>query len=70
MTTSMSSLFQAGLFCKYDFLVTAVKHLKLKTTSLGISTTWSTILSLSKLTEILENLSTFKLSKNQQYQQV
>ena len=38
MTTSMSSLFQAGSFCKYDFLVTAVKHLTLKTTSLGIST--------------------------------
>ena len=38
MTTSMSSLFQAGLFRKYDFLVTAVKHLTLKTTSLGIST--------------------------------
>ena len=54
MTTSMSSLFQAGLFRKYDFLVTAVKHLTLKTTSLWIST------------EILENLSTFKLSKNQQ----
>ena len=66
MTTSMSSLFQAGLFRKYDFLLTAVKHLTLKTTSLGISTMWSTILSPSKLTEILENLSTFKLSKKQQ----
>ena len=47
MTNSISSLFQAGLFRKYDFLVSQFKTFK--TTSLKISKMWSTIFSLSKL---------------------
>ena len=43
MTTSTSSLFQAGLFRNYDFILSHLKQLKLKTKSLGVSKMWSTI---------------------------
>ena len=50
MTTSMSSLFQAGLFCKYYFVVSSqLKHLTPKTRSLGISKMWSNIFLLKNL---------------------
>ena len=37
MTTSISSLFQAGLYRKYYCVVSQLTHLTPKTTSLGIS---------------------------------
>ena len=66
MTTSISSLFNAGLFNKHNCVVSQLKHLALKTTSLGISKMWSTSFKLSKLTEILGHLSKFQFIKNQQ----
>ena len=66
MTTSISSLFQAGLFCKHYFLESQLKHLTPKTTSLGISKMWSFIFSPLKLAEKLGNLSRFQFIKNQQ----
>ena len=36
MTTSILSFFHTGLFRKFNFLVSQLKHLTLKTTSLGI----------------------------------
>jgi len=41
MTTSISSLFQAGLFRNYNFEVSELNILTSKTTSLGISQMWS-----------------------------
>ena len=66
MLTSISSLFQAGLIRKYNFVGSQLKYLTLKTTSLEISKMWSTIFSPLKLTEILGSLSRFLLIKNQQ----
>ena len=43
MTTSTLSLFLAGLLLKYNFVVSRLKHLTPKTTSLGNSKMWSTI---------------------------
>jgi len=43
MTTSISSLFQAGLFYKNYFVVSNLKHLTPKTPSLEISKIWCTI---------------------------
>ena len=43
MTTSTSPLFQAGLFRKYDIVLSHLKQLQLKTKSLGISKMWSSI---------------------------
>ena len=60
MTTSLSSLFHAGLFSKHNFVVSQFKHLTPKTTSLEISKMWSIIFSASKLSEILRNLSRFQ----------
>ena len=58
MMTSISSLFQAGLFRKYDFKVSQLKYLTPKTIGLGISKMWSlTTFSPSKLTEICSNSS-------------
>ena len=37
MTTSISPLFQVGLFCKFNCVVFQLKHLTPKTSSLGIS---------------------------------
>ena len=53
MTTSISSLFHAGLFRKYNSVVSQSKHLTPKTTGVGIFKVWSTIFMPSKLTEIL-----------------
>ena len=63
MMTSISSLFQVGLFHKYNFVES---HLTRETRSLGFSKMWSTIYSPSKLTAILGNLFRFQLIKNQQ----
>ena len=52
VTNLISSLFQAGLFRKYDFVVSQFKHLTPKTTNLGVSKMWSTIFSPSKLTQM------------------
>jgi len=43
MTTSISSLFQAWIFCKYYFVSSQLKHLTPKITGLGVSKMWSTI---------------------------
>ena len=43
MTTSISFLFQAELFLKYNFVLSRLKHLTPKTTNLEISKMWSTI---------------------------
>ena len=51
MTISKSSLFYAGLFRKYNFVVSQLKHLTTKTSSLGISKIWSTIFLPSKIDE-------------------
>ena len=59
MTTSVSSLFPAGLFRIQDFVVSQLKHLTPKTTSLGISKMHGLPFSPSKLTEILGNLFKF-----------
>ena len=64
MTTSILSLFQAGLFRKYYFVSSQLKHLKPKTIGLGISKMWSTIFSPSILTKISGNLSRFQLKIN------
>ena len=52
MTTSLSSLFHAGLFHKHNFVASQSKHLTPKTTSDGIFKMWSTIFLPSKLTEL------------------
>ena len=52
MTSSISPLFQAGFFRKYDFVVSQLNHLTPKTTNLGVSKMWSTIFSPSKLTDM------------------
>ena len=54
MKTSISSFCHEGLFRKLNFAVSQYKHVKPKTTSLGVSKLWSTIFLPSKLTEILE----------------
>ena len=65
MTTSTLSLFLAGLLLKYNFVVSRLKHLTPKTTSLGNFKMWTTIFLPSKLTAILGNLSSLlKLKKN------
>jgi len=62
MTTSTLSLFLAGLFLKYNFVVS---RLTPKTNSLVNSKMWSTIFFPSKLTAILRNLSSLlNLKKN------
>ena len=66
MTTDISFMFQAGLFRKYDFVVSRLKHQTPKTNSLGISKMWSVIFSPSKFSGILGNLARFQLIKNQQ----
>ena len=43
MTTSKSSLLEAGLFLKDEFAVAHLKHLTPKTNGIGISKMWSTI---------------------------
>ena len=53
MTTSISSLFHAGLFRKHNCVVSQSKHLTPTTTGVGIFKMWSTIFLPSKLTEIL-----------------
>ena len=53
MTTSILSLFQAGLFRKHNFAVSQLKHLTPKTTGLG-----NCKIDI-KETEILRNLSRF-----------
>ena len=55
-----------GLYCKHYFVVKQSKHLPPKTASLEISKMWVSIFSLSKLMEILGNLSRFQNIKNQQ----
>ena len=51
MTTSISSLFEEGLFRKYNFVVSQLKHLTpLKLVVFWISNMWSTIFPPSKLT--------------------
>ena len=51
MTTSISSLFEEGLFCKYNFVVSQLKHLTpLELVGFWISNMCSTIFSHSKLT--------------------
>ena len=55
MTTSISSLFHAGLFRIHNFEVSQLKQLTPKTTIVGISKMWSTIFSLSKWTEISDS---------------
>ena len=62
----MSSLFHADIFRKYNFIVSQLKHLTPKTSSLGIFKLESTIFSPLKLTEILGNLSRFQIVKNKQ----
>ena len=64
MMTSISIyLFHAGLFNKINFVLSQLKHLTPKNTSLGISQMWSTICSPLKLTEILGTLSDSVLLK-------
>ena len=60
MTTSISSLFNVGLFRKHNFVVSQLKHLTPKTAIPMISKMWSTIFSPSKLKELLGNLSRLK----------
>ena len=55
MTTSISSLFHAGLFRIHNFEVSQLKQLTPKTTIVGISKMWSTIFSPSKWTEISDS---------------
>ena len=66
MTTSISTLFHASFFRKHNFVVSQLKHLTPKTTSLGISKMWSTNILPLKLTEILGNRPRFKFIRNQQ----
>ena len=48
MTTSISFLFQVGLYRKHIGVVLQLKHLTPRTSSLGIFKMWSTIFSPSK----------------------
>ena len=64
MTTSISSLFQAWIFCKYHFVSSQLKYLTPKITGLGVSKMWSKIFffrmgstNFSRLTEMLWKLS-------------
>ena len=63
MTTSISSLSHAKLFRKYNFVVSQLKYLTPRTTSLGISKMWSTNFLPSKWTEIRGILSRFQFIK-------
>ena len=56
MTTSTSSLFQAGLFRNYDFVLSHLKQLKLKTKSLGVFFTFKTDGDITKVVQIPVNL--------------
>ena len=62
MTTSISSLFKAGLLPTFDFLITQLKYLTPKTTSIGIYKMWTTKCSPSKLTKIYLHFITAVLS--------
>ena len=63
MTTSISSLFHAGLFRIHNFEVSQLKQLTPKTTIVGISKMGYRIFSPTKLTEICPDSSFLKIIK-------
>ena len=67
MTTSKSSLLEAGLFLKDEFAVAHLKHLTPKTNGIGISKMWSTIFqNWPKYQEICPDSRLLKINKTVQ----
>jgi len=63
MTTSISSLFKAGLFHMYDFVVSQLTPLTSKATSFKISKMWSFFT--FKIDRDIRKFSRFQLNKDQ-----